>query len=69
MKNYTKILLLLFCAPLFFTSCSEWTETEKVDIEVPVVMNQLRERDIKNGQKKEISKKKQILALKNGIKK
>ncbi|MGV4530324.1 glycoside hydrolase family 18 [Ornithobacterium rhinotracheale] len=47
MKNYTKILLLLFCAPLFFTSCSEWIETEKVDIEVPVVMNQLRERDIK----------------------
>ncbi|MRI64472.1 hypothetical protein EDM00_10815 [Ornithobacterium rhinotracheale] len=47
MKNYTKILLLLFCAPLFLTSCEEWTQNEKVDVEVPIVMNQLRERDIK----------------------
>lgn len=46
MKKYSRILLLLF-ATYFVTSCEEWTQTEKVDVEIPIVMKQLRERDIK----------------------
>ncbi|MCT7903844.1 Endo-beta-N-acetylglucosaminidase F2 precursor [Candidatus Ornithobacterium hominis] len=41
--------LILFILPFLFFSCSDWTETEKIDIEKeqPAILAQLRARDMK----------------------
>ncbi|WP_329904903.1 glycoside hydrolase family 18 [Porphyromonas pogonae] len=47
MKNVNILFMSMLAGVFAFSSCSKWTDVEKIDIETDKITNQLRERDLK----------------------